>query len=100
MTNPQYTPLDIARGDVDLSRQIEKSLTITARHTDNPELKRLIHDVLARRISVRDMAMTTAFSAIAQPASEEFARRHKRMNDDQRRRMTAQAERDIARRQE
>ena len=54
MSTPPDSTLDIAGGDVGLSRHLKDSLRLLAKRSDEPAFSRLIDDVLSGKRSLRE----------------------------------------------
>lgn len=63
MNNPEPM-LDVARGDIAVSRQVSAALRVIATSTRDDALKRQIGEILAGRASVRELAGTESFNRV------------------------------------
>ncbi|MFF5037447.1 hypothetical protein [Nocardia salmonicida] len=63
MNNPEPM-LDVARGDIAVSRQVSAALRVIATSTHDDALKRQIGEILAGRASVRDLAGAESFNRV------------------------------------
>ncbi|MFF0543210.1 hypothetical protein ACFYTF_10260 [Nocardia thailandica] len=63
MTDPEPV-LDVARGDVAVSRQVSAALRVIAAGSGDATLKQQITEILAGRASVREFARTESFNRI------------------------------------
>jgi len=85
MTDPGKEPtLDVAHGDVALSRQLRDSLKVLQERSEDEQFRRLIDDVLSGRASLREVGRTDTFAAGINDGVREFARRWNRLGDDER----------------
>ncbi|AEF41169.1 hypothetical protein [Hoyosella subflava] len=82
MTSDPYEPLDIAGGNVGLSLHLESSLRRIAASAADENVKRLIAEVLARRMSVRELAVTDAFNTLMMPVMRTFAQNYKQPDSE------------------
>jgi hypothetical protein len=63
VNNPEPM-LDVARGDIAVSRQVSAALRVIASSTRDDALKRQIGEILAGRASVRDLAGAESFNRV------------------------------------
>jgi hypothetical protein len=85
MTDRDGEPtLDVARGDVTLSRQIRDALRVLQDRSGNEQFRSLIDDVLSGRVGLREAGRTQAFAAGVDDGVREFARRWERLSDGER----------------
>ncbi|WP_280220100.1 hypothetical protein [Nocardia neocaledoniensis] len=64
MTNSPEPMLDVARGDIAVSRQVSAALRVIAANSRDDGLKKQIGEILAGRGSVRDLAATESFNRV------------------------------------
>ena len=76
--------LDLAHGDAALSRQLRDSLRLLRERSGDPGFRRLVDDVLAGRVSLRDVHHTAAFAAGIDDGVRQFARGWERLSNDER----------------
>ncbi|MGH3695011.1 MAG: hypothetical protein ACRDRX_13670 [Pseudonocardiaceae bacterium] len=71
------------------SQELRDALTLLSEHSDNPDFRTLIDDVLAGRRSLIDASATAAFSDVVFAGlTEEFAR----LTDEDKQRLAGQAQ--------
>ena len=88
---PTEPLLDVAHGDVGVSRHLTKSLRELAKHTDDPALRESITKVLSGKISVRELASTGPFSQLMNKTLPSALERLNAMSDDERQRLADEA---------
>lgn len=95
--NPQEPMLDIAGGDIGLSRHLARSLRTIADNTPDPNLKTQIREILAGRGSVRELAQGEAFNRILDRALPSALQAAKQLSDEQLHRLAEQGRRELDR---
>lgn len=88
-------PIDVARGDAAVSRQLRRSLEALRARSDNAEFQRLVDDVLAGRTGLRDAYRSPAFESVLNPLVHRFAERYDALSDDERRQLAEQGEQQL-----
>ncbi|PXY33231.1 hypothetical protein DI005_25550 [Prauserella sp. PE36] len=93
MSGEQNEPtLDIARGDVALSKHLKNSLGILKDKVDDPEFKRLVDDITSGRRSLRDMMNTPVFARALDPLVERGAETYRDLSEEEREQLARQGE--------
>lgn len=87
--------LDIAGGDIGLSRHLVRSLRTIADNTPDPNLKAQIREILAGRGSVRELAQGEAFNRILDRALPSALQAVKQLSDEQLHRLAEQGRREL-----
>ncbi|WP_040793497.1 hypothetical protein [Nocardia paucivorans] len=88
--NRQEPVLDIAGGDIGLSRHLARSLRTIADNTADPGLKTQIREILAGRGSVRELAQGEAFNRLLDRALPSALQAAQRLSDEQLHRLAEQ----------
>ncbi|PXY27476.1 hypothetical protein [Prauserella muralis] len=88
----QEPTLDIARGDVALSKHVKNSLGVLRDKVDDPEFARLVDDVTSGRRSLRDMVHTPAFARVLNPLAEQGAETYRNLSEEEREELARQGE--------
>lgn len=96
MTEPEPM-LDVARGDVAVSRQLSAALRAISRSTADPMLKEQIGAVLAGRASVRDLAAGEAFSRVLDGVMPRAMAKYAALSDEERARLAEQERQELER---
>lgn len=76
--------LDIARGDVALSKHLRNSLKLLKDKTDDPEFRRLVDDISSGRRSLREAASSDAFSRVLDPLVQRGAEEYRQLSEQER----------------
>lgn len=76
--------LDIARGDVALSKHLRNSLNVLREKVDDPEFKRLVDDITSGRRSLRDTFTSPAFARALDPLVEQAAEHYRNLPEQER----------------
>ena len=85
MTSPEPEPtLDIARGDVALSKHLKNSLNVLRSKIDDPEFKRLVDDITSGRKSLRDTVTSPVFARALDPLVGQAAEHYRNLSDEER----------------
>ena len=85
MTSPEPEPtLDIARGDVALSKHLKNSLNVLRSKIDDPEFKRLVDDITSGRKSLRDTVTSPVFARALDPLVHQAAEHYRNLSDEER----------------
>lgn len=85
MTGPEQEPtLDIARGDVALSRHLKNSLEVLKDKVDDPEFERMVDDITSGRRSLRDMVTSPVFARALDPLVRQGAETYRNLSDQER----------------
>lgn len=93
MSRPeQEQPLDIARGDVALSRHLKNSLDVLKDKVDDPEFGRMVDDIKSGRRSLRDMVQSPAFARALDPLVEQGAATYRSLSEEEREELGRQGE--------
>jgi hypothetical protein len=93
MTGPEQEPtLDVARGDVALSRHLKNSLEVLKDKVDDPEFGRMVDDITAGRRSLRDMVRSPVFARALDPLVEQGAETYRNLSDEERETLARQGE--------
>lgn len=101
MSAPGNEPImDVARGDRALSEHLANSLKLLRDRSDNPEFRRLADEIVAGRASLREAAMSAAFTGELNPQVERFAERYEQLTDAEREELARQGEQQFAERNE
>lgn len=80
----QEPTLDIAHGDIALSKHLRNSLNLLRDKTDDPEFKNLVYDITAGRKSVRDIAASPTFSRVLDPLVGQAVEQYRSMSEQER----------------
>ena len=98
MTRPadEEPVLDVAQGDPALSRHLRNSLKLLRDRTEDRDFQRLADDVLAGRLSLREVATSPSFARVLNPEVERFAERYEALTDEERAELAAQGEQQLA----
>lgn len=91
----QEPMLDVAGGDIGLSRHLARSLRTIADNTPDPNLRAQIREILAGRGSVRELAQGEAFNRILDRALPSALQAAKRLSDEQLHRLAEQGRREL-----
>ena len=97
MTTPDDPLLDVARGDVDLSRQLSRSLRAAREATQDRGLRAVLDDVVSGRQGLRDATADPSFRRAAEAGAEVFLERWRAMNQDDRDELVRQGQQDLDR---
>lgn len=85
MTSPEPEPtLDIARGDVALSRHLKNSLSVLRSKIDDPEFTSLVDDITSGRKSLRDTVNSPVFSRALDPLVGQAAEHYRNLSEEER----------------
>ncbi|MPY77900.1 MAG: hypothetical protein GEV04_05275 [Actinophytocola sp.] len=84
--------LDIARGDVALSKHLKNSLNVLKDKVEDPDFARLVDDITAGRRSLRDMIDTPVFSRALDPLVEQGAETYRNLSEEERAELARQGE--------
>lgn len=88
--------LDVARGDVGLSRHLQKSLQVIRDKTSDKEFKKLADDVAAGKQSLREASKSEVFSRVLNSHAEKAFNEYSDMSEDEREELARVGERDLA----
>lgn len=88
----QELTLDIARGDVALSKHLKNSLGVLKDKVEDPEFKRLVDDITSGRRSLRDMIDTPVFARALDPLVEQGAEIYRNLSEKEREDLARQGE--------
>ena len=89
---PDFSGIDqMTRGDERQARDLRATLAVIARRTDDPDLRRLIVDVLGGRTSVRRVFEHPAFWTMAATNLSNLEEGLDRLTDEERESVMAQA---------
>jgi hypothetical protein len=81
---PEQPPLDVARGNQELSDHLRAALRTLRDRSDNADFHRVVDDVLAGRTGLRDVFHSPAFAAGLDPGVRQFARRYEELSPQER----------------
>lgn len=85
MSRPEPEPtLDIARGDVALSKHLKNSLNLLRNKVDDPEFKSLVDDITSVRKSLRDTFNSSVFSRVLDPLVGQAVERYRDLSEQER----------------
>lgn len=84
--------LDVARGDVALSKHLKNSLEVLKNKTDDPEFGRLVDDITSGRRSLRDMVTSPVFARVLDPLVEQGAQTYRNLSEQERQDLGRQGE--------
>lgn len=96
MNNPEPM-LDVARGDIAVSRQVSAALRAIATSTRDESLKRQIGEILAGRGSVRDLAGAEAFNRVLDGVLPAEMRKIAELPEEERDRLAEQGRAELER---
>jgi hypothetical protein len=98
MTGPEREPtLDIAHGDVALSKHLKNSLEVLKDKVDDPEFGRMVDDITAGRRSLRDMVTSPVFARALDPLVEQGAETYRSLSEQEREELREQGEEQLER---
>lgn len=80
----QEPMMDVARGDVGLSRHLRNSLQIIRDKTNDEEFKKLADDIIAGKQSLREASQSDAFSRALDSQVEKASTEIAAMSDEER----------------
>lgn len=80
----QEPTLDIARGDVALSKHLKNSLEVLKDKVDDPEFGRMVDDITSGRRSLRDMVTSPVFARALDPLVEQGAETYRSLSEEER----------------
>lgn len=83
-SSSEQPPLDVARGDRELSDHLREALRTLRERSDNKDFQRVVDDVLAGRSGLRDVYLTPAFAAGLDAGVRQFARRYEELSPEER----------------
>lgn len=84
--------LDIAHGDVALSKHLKNSLGVLKDKVDDPEFKRMVDDITSGRRSLRDMITNPAFANALNAHVEQGAETYRNLSDEEKSELAKQGE--------
>ena len=84
--------LDVARGDVALSKHLKNSLEVLKDKVDDPEFGRLVDDITSGRRSLRDMVTSPVFARALDPLVEQGAETYRNLSEQEREDLGRQGE--------
>lgn len=88
----QEATLDVARGDVALSRHLRNSLEVLKDKVEDPEFRRMVDDITSGRRSLRDMVRSPVFARALDPLVEQGAQTYRDLSDQERDELRKQGE--------
>lgn len=91
MDDDREKTLDVARGDVGMSRHLEKSLSVLASAGGSAQVRPLIDEVLAGRASARDLLRHAEFSEVLDRFVPDGMSELMGMSDEEREQMSSAA---------
>ncbi|NIJ12742.1 hypothetical protein FHU38_003086 [Saccharomonospora amisosensis] len=84
MSQPEPEPtLDIARGDVALSKHLKNSLNLLRSKVEDTEFRSLVDDITSGRRSLRDTFNSPAFSRALDPLVAQAAERYRNLSEEE-----------------
>ena len=83
MSTPPDSTLDIAGGDIGLSRHLKDSLRLLAKRSDEPAFSRLIDDVLSGKRSLREAYTDPPYTRVMDAQVHAFADRWDAMSEEE-----------------
>lgn len=89
--------LDVARGDIGVSKQVSDALRAISRGSADSALKDQIRDILAGRGSVRDLARNEAFNRLLDSAIPAAMAKNAELSDEERARQVEQGRLELER---
>lgn len=93
MNGPQQEPtLDVARGDVALSKHLTNSLALLKDKVDDPEFGRMVDDITSGRRSLRDMVRSPVFARALDPLVEQGAETYRNLSEQEREELARQGQ--------
>ena len=96
MTAPREPLLDIAGGDLGVSRHLRDSLRLLAQRSDDPAFTRVIEDVLAGRRSLRQAYTDPAYTRVMDTQVRAFAERWDALSEEEKEELARVGERQLA----
>lgn len=84
--------LDIAHGDVALSKHLKNSLNLLRDKVDDPEFKKLVDEVVSGRRSLRDTFASPAFSHALNPLMDRAMEYYQNLSEGDREELTRTGE--------
>ena len=96
MQGDEKTTLDVARGDVALSRHLKNSLGVLRDKVDDPGFKRLVDEVLSGRRGLRDVITSDVFAAGLDPLVRKGAQDYEKLSEEERAELAATGEAQFA----
>ncbi|GAB3497471.1 DUF3348 domain-containing protein [Amycolatopsis cihanbeyliensis] len=85
MGRPEPEPtLDIAHGDVALSKHLKNSLNLLRNKVDDPEFKNLVDDITAGRKSLRDAVTSPVLARALDPLMEQASEHYRNLSEQER----------------
>ncbi|GAB2659350.1 hypothetical protein GCM10027271_17550 [Saccharopolyspora gloriosae] len=96
MREEDEATLDVARGDVALSKHLKNSLGVLRDKVDDPNFKRLVDDVLAGKQGLRDAFTSDAFSAALDPLVRKGAEDYDKLSEQERSELAKTGEQQFA----
>lgn len=97
MTAPDDDGLDVARGDRGVSRQLSASLRSLRESSDDPQLRRVLDDVLSGHRSLREASSDPTLVRALDSGVQSFAEQWGQLSDDERAELARQGEAELAR---
>ncbi|MDO3647611.1 hypothetical protein [Nocardia mangyaensis] len=89
--------LDVARGDVAVSRQVSDALRAISRGSTDPALRNQIGEILAGRASVRELARCESFNRILDGVVPVAMTKYAELSDEERARQVEQGRAELER---
>lgn len=97
MSNQEQEPMmDVARGDVGLSRHLKNSLLVIRDKTDDEEFKKLADDVIAGKQSLREASQSDSFSRVLDSQVEKASTEIASMSDEEREELARTGDQQLA----
>ncbi|MHA6803486.1 hypothetical protein [Salinifilum ghardaiensis] len=97
MSGKEQEPMmDVARGDVGLSRHLRNSLRTIRDKTDDEEFKKLADDIIAGKRSLREASRSDVFSRVLNPQVEKASAEIESMSDEEREELARTGEQQLA----
>lgn len=97
MSNQEQEPMmDVARGDVGLSRHLKNSLRVIRGKTDDEEFKKLADDVIAGKQSLREASQSDSFSRVLDSQVEKASTEMASMSNEEREELARTGDQQLA----
>lgn len=85
MSSPEPEPtLDVARGDVALSKHLKNSLNVLKSKADDPEFSAMVDEIISGRRSLRDTFTSPVFSRVLDPLVAQAAEHYENLSEEER----------------